>query len=92
MYVCHSCDTPECVNVNHLFLGTHRDNDNDRHAKGRDARGSRHGMAKLSEADIATIRLRRGAGETPRSIAESYGVHLSLIYLIAKRKNWKHVG
>lgn len=37
MLVCHSCDTPLCVNPEHLWLGTAQDNTTDMMRKGRAA-------------------------------------------------------
>lgn len=41
--ICHTCDTPGCVRPAHLFPGTHQQNQADKVAKGRQARGDRHG-------------------------------------------------
>jgi len=38
LHVCHKCDTPACININHLFLGTMAENMNDKIAKGRQSK------------------------------------------------------
>ncbi len=40
---CHDCDNPPCCNPAHVFEGTQLENDMDRVAKGRSARGAQHG-------------------------------------------------
>ena len=88
MYVCHHCDNPPCVNVEHLFLGTQVDNMHDMVVKGRSKGqppGERHPMAKLSAADIEAIRL------DPRSqskIAAQYGCSRGHIGRIKNGKRW----
>lgn len=54
----HSCDTPSCVNVAHLFEGTNADNNADRDAKGRHValKGVYNGQAKLTDQQVMDIR------------------------------------
>ena len=41
--VCHLCGNPKCINPDHLFIGTHKENTQDMVSKGRD---NFHWMAK----------------------------------------------
>lgn len=92
--VCHTCDNRLCVRPDHLFLGTQKDNVQDMFKKGRanKARGSRHGMAKLSESDVRRIRSCYIAGVTQSALAEEYKVHVQTIHRIIARKRWRHSG
>lgn len=54
-------------------------------------RGSRHGMALLDEAAVASILERLGRGETQRHVARAIGVSQATISGIATGKTWRHV-
>lgn len=91
MQVCHTCDNPPCSNPRHLFLGTVSDNMRDKIAKGRQARGARMGMSKLTDAQVSVISKRVRRGELQAPLAQEFGVSQSTISLIKLRKVWRHV-
>jgi hypothetical protein len=82
--VLHACDNPPCTNVDHLWLGSQRDNIADRVRKGRSARGERSNFARLTDADVAEIRRRRAAGEKLRTIARDFGTGVSYTCQVAR--------
>lgn len=91
--VLHRCDVPDCVNVDHLFLGTVADNNADRDQKGRHIplRGSKNGFAKLSEYQIIEIREMLAQRVPQRKIAAQYGVNQFAIWSIKAGRTWRHV-
>ena len=91
MKVCHKCDNTRCVNPDHLFLGTQKDNIHDMLQKGRGA-VQRRSTAKLSEDAVQDIRQnykpfsrRNGL----RNFAEKYGVSTVTIFHALVRNTWK---
>ena len=92
MSICHKCDNPFCVNPDHLFLGTQKDNMDDMINKGRDhkrgMKGSEHPRSKLDEEKVKLIRL---SSKTDMQLSIEYGVSRSVIYDAKHRNTWKHV-
>lgn len=88
--VCHRCDTPACVNPDHLFVGTDADNVADKVAKGRQTRGENHVGSVLTEAQVRKIRRLYASGNTSyRKLASRYGVGTMTISHLIRRETWK---
>lgn len=92
----HTCDNPRCINPQHLLLGTHQDNVDDKMRRGRHTAvaGSAHYRAKLNEEAVLFIR----EHYKPRckqyggvALAEYFGISPQLVSGIIKRTSWKHI-
>lgn len=92
MFVCHKCDNPSCVNPNHLFLGTAKDNNADRTSKGRSmpsgVRGEQHGMSAITEEQARSIFNEPGI---QRDIAKKFGITQHAVWCIKAGRTWKHI-
>lgn len=97
MNACHRCDTPACVNPDHIFIGTQRDNIADMAAKGRSRRpplhhGEAHHFAKLTLEKVDQIRLRYKRGESQYALAREYEVSQTTISQVVRNTTWVHEG
>ena len=107
MVVAHKCDTPACINPDHLFICTQKENIADMVRKGRGAKGIKHGLkkhperrvrgervpaSKLTESKIHEIRRIYATGVvTLVSISEKFGVAFQTISKIVNKSSWKHI-
>jgi hypothetical protein len=91
--VCHRCDNRKCVNPDHLFLGTQKDNIQDCVKKGRAIRsnGNNHYCHKLKEENIHEIVYMFHNGYSSKKIAKIFNVSPSTIRKVVNNKTWKHV-
>ena len=91
--VCHSCDNPSCINPEHLFLGSPKDNTQDMIKKQRRPvlSGDDHPNAKLTEHQAHEIKQLRKQNVPLRSIANQYGISFQTVSSIAKGTTWKHI-
>jgi len=87
LHVCHKCDTPACVNPDHLFLGTHAENMADRSKKNRCSRART--TSKLSAAQVVRIRELLSEGLLQTEIAAIFGVKQPCIWKIKAGLSWK---
>ena len=84
-HACHKCDNPSCVNPNHLFVGSPRDNMQDKVSKGRHTFGEKHPNAKLTNSEVLEIRDMAEDGVFFSDIAKTFDVSESHISTIVAR-------
>lgn len=92
MYVCHTCDSPACVNPKHLFLGTPEDNSKDMVRKGRHRFGENSPMAKLTEKQVKDMwRLWNTGDYSKAALSRKFGVGKGTVREILTGKSWRHI-
>lgn len=101
LLVCHRCDNPACVRIDHLFLGTAKDNTQDALRKGRlrtgpmpagaVCRGERSGNARLTEIDVLEIRALAATGLAQSAIAARFGIRQPQVSAIVIGRSWAHI-
>jgi hypothetical protein len=91
-WVLHRCDEPRCVNPEHLFTGTPKDNTQDMLSKGRraDLKGERHPNAKFSERFVWGVRkMNKVFGVPIGDLADMYGMDYFAMHQLARGSGWK---
>jgi len=94
MLVCHVCDNGKCVNPNHLFVGTYKDNTQDMIKKGRKItlRGENDPKSKLTLAQAKEIySMCKEKKSSQYKIGKLFNVSRSTVLSIWRGDNWKEI-
>lgn len=91
MVVMHTCDVTQCIQPEHLKLTTQRGNQLDKVLKGRQAKGTQHGRAKLTPEQVLSIRQDKVANKTLVMLAKEYNISVHTIHAIRNYETWKHL-
>jgi hypothetical protein len=86
--VCHRCDNIFCVNPDHLFIGSHQDNVDDKVSKGRHARGDTCGKSKLRTEQVLEI---LASSLSQHALSLRFGVGETAVANIRHGRTWKHL-
>lgn len=88
----HVCDTPKCCNPFHIVLGTHADNQADKVAKNRQAKGEQTGSSVLTEKKVIEAREKyKAGGIIYKELAKEYGVCKDTMQKAVRGINWRHI-
>jgi hypothetical protein len=89
MMVRHLCHNRACVNVDHLEIGTAKQNTQDMILAGRDRLvGQKNYMAKLSQDNVLQI---RASNASSQKLADQFGVSRSCISKIKRGESWRNI-
>ena len=82
MDVCHTCDVPSCVNPEHLWPGTAKDNAKDKTRKGRNP------IVALTPFQVREI---RASTDNTNTLARRYGVGWNAVENARTGKTYSHI-
>ena len=94
MVVCHKCDNPPCCRPDHLFLGTTRDNQRDKWAKGRGSayRGVTNASAKLTADEVRKLRSLAASGRySLTALARMFGITRNAVTKAVRRISYADI-
>jgi hypothetical protein len=87
-YVLHRCHNRRCINPDHLYAGTQKQNVQDQFDAGTFVYGENSGSSILTDELVREI---RASSESTTHLASKLNVSYHTVWDVRKLRSWKHV-
>lgn len=92
MLICHKCNNPNCVNPDHLYEGTPKENSQDMILAGHSRKGIKNTNAILNEEKVLQIRkIYKEKKTSYKALSINFEVSEATIGQIIRRDTWTHI-
>lgn len=86
LVVRHSCHNKACIELEHLVVGTHADNVQDKVNANRQPKGETHYRARLTKEAVAEI---KNSTESYAELSRKYRISRGAIHNVKSGRTWK---
>lgn len=91
LHICHKCNNRKCVNLDHLYLGTQKDNMDDMKRSGNALNGEKNHKSVLTLKEVQLFKPLLASGLSTTTVGRMFGYSKHTMHNLKVGRSWGYV-